>query len=104
MKPILAVFVVCLACSGLLVLAQSSSNGGLTSNPEFEKNCAKCHGKTAEGRHFAGPSLKTEKVKSASAGDLRAIIQNGKGHMPKFADKLTAEQISTLVEQIKALE
>jgi mono/diheme cytochrome c family protein len=70
----------------------------------FEKNCAKCHGKTAEGRHFAGPSLKTAKVAGASSEELRAIIANGKGHMPKFSDKLTSDEIATLVEQIKALK
>jgi mono/diheme cytochrome c family protein len=76
----------------------------LASNPLFEKNCAKCHGKTADGRHFAGPSLKTEKVAGTSNGDLRAIIANGRGHMPKFGDKLTSDEIATLAEQIKALK
>ncbi len=96
---------ICLSlCCGTSVSAQSPSNDGLTSNPLFEKNCAKCHGKTGDGRHFAGPSLKTEKVAGASAGELRAIIANGKGHMPQFADKLTPDQITALVEEIKALK
>lgn len=38
-----------------------------------------------------------------SAADLRAIPTNGKGHMPKYAGKLTPEEIDTLVEQIKAV-
>ena len=38
-----------------------------------------------------------------SAADLRTILTNGKGHMPKYAGKLTPEEIDTLVEQIKAL-
>src|ERR1019366_8995453 len=33
------------------------SDASLTANPVFQKNCAKCHGKTAEGRYFGGPSL-----------------------------------------------
>ena len=33
----------------------------------------------------------------------RNIIANGKGHMPKVAAKLTAEEIDTLVQQIQAL-
>lgn len=68
----------------------------------YQKNCAKCHGKTAEGRHFGGPSLVSEKSTSASADDLRTIIANGKHHMPKYAGKLTPEEIDTLVQQIKA--
>ncbi len=87
-----------------LVFAQTStSNATLTGNPTFQKNCAKCHGKTAEGRHFGGPSLISSKVSSASADDLRNMIASGKGRMPEFAGKLTTEEIDTLVQQIEAL-
>ncbi len=85
------------------VSAQTPSSAPtLTANPVFHKNCAKCHGKTAEGRHFGGPSLVSEKTTSVSADDLRNTIANGKGHMPKYAGKLTAEEIDTLVQQIKS--
>jgi mono/diheme cytochrome c family protein len=83
--------------------AQAPTDVGLTANPVYEKNCAKCHGKTAEGRHFGGPSLRDDKVNAAPAEDLRNIISNGKGHMPKYAGKLSAEEIDALVQQIKAL-
>jgi mono/diheme cytochrome c family protein len=79
------------------------SDATLTANPVFQKNCAKCHGKTAEGRHFGGPSLISDKATVASTEDIRNIIVNGKGHMPKFAGKLTAEEIDTLVRQIQEL-
>ena len=75
----------------------------LTANPVYEKICTKCHGKTAEGRTFAGPSLANAKAAAASADDLRNVITNGKGHMPKFTGKLTTEEIDTLVRQIQAL-
>ena len=77
------------------------TDANLTANPVFQKNCAKCHGKTAEGRHFAGPSLISEKTAATSADDLRNIITNGKGRMPKNAGKLTSAEIDTLVQQIK---
>jgi mono/diheme cytochrome c family protein len=84
--------------------AQTPPSGAtLTANPVFHRNCAKCHGKTAAGRHFGGPSLVSEKATATPADDLRNIITNGKGHMPKYASKLTPEEIDTLVEQIKAL-
>jgi len=76
---------------------------GLLANPVYVKDCAKCHGKTAEGRHFGGPSLISDKAAAASTQDLRNVIANGKGHMPKFDGKLTAEEIDTLVRQIQAL-
>jgi len=78
------------------------SNSTLTSDSTYQKNCAKCHGKTAEGRHFGGPSLVSEKVSSASPDDLRNIIANGKGRMPKYSGKLSADDINRLILQIKA--
>lgn len=91
----------------LLVVAgpvSAQNSGSLTSNPVFEKNCAKCHGKTGEGRHFGGPSLVSEDARKMPADELRAIITNGKHRMPKYAGKLTAEEIDTLVTQIKAAD
>jgi|SRR5271165_2769635 len=79
------------------------SEGSLTGNSVFQEQCAKCHGKTAEGRHFGGPSLISEKVADTSSDDLRSIITNGKGRMPKYASKLSAEEIDSLVQQVKAL-
>ena len=79
------------------------SDTTLTANPVFLNHCAKCHGQTAEGRHFRGPSLISQKVAAASPDDLRHIVTNGKGHMPKYKGKLTSDEIDTLVQQIKAL-
>jgi|ERR1700730_7238692 mono/diheme cytochrome c family protein len=78
-----------------------ASDTSLSKNTIFQKNCAKCHGKTAEGRHFGGPSLISDKV--SSADDLRRIITNGKGRMPRYASKLTSEEIDTLVLEIETL-
>jgi mono/diheme cytochrome c family protein len=95
-------------CSLLFTLTAASaqtqpSGATLTANAIFHKNCAKCHGKTAAGRHFGGPSLISERTTSTSADDLRNIITNGEGRMPKYASKLTPEEIDTLVQQIRAL-
>ena len=80
-----------------------SAESGLLANSAYVKSCAKCHGKTAEGRHFGGPALISAKTAAASADDLRNVIANGKGHMPKFAGKLTPEEIDSLVAQIQSL-
>jgi len=95
-------------CSLVFVLATVSAqtpppDATLTANPVFQNNCAKCHGKTAEGHHFGGPSLISEKTAAISADDLRKLISNGKGRMPKYGSKLTPDDIDTLVQQIKAL-
>jgi mono/diheme cytochrome c family protein len=97
-----------IACSFLALtpaIAQTPpADTTLLANSVYLKSCAKCHGKTAEGRHFGGPSLTSAKTAAASADDLHNIIGNGKGHMPKFAGKLTPEEIDTLVKQIQALK
>lgn len=77
-------------------------NGTLTANSVFQEHCAKCHGKTAEGRHFGGPPLISEKIAETTADDLRSIITNGKGRMPKYASKLTAE--ARLVEEPEVIQ
>ena len=85
-------------------LAQTSPSGAkLTENPVYKEKCAKCHGKTAEGRHFGGPPLTSEKTAATSSEDLRNIIANGKGRMPKYAGKLTADEIDSFVQQIRAV-
>ncbi|HXA82698.1 MAG TPA: cytochrome c [Methylomirabilota bacterium] len=79
------------------------ADSGLLANSVYVKDCAKCHGKTAEGRHFGGPALISAKTASASADDLHNIIANGKGHMPKFTGKISPEEIDSLVAQIQSL-
>jgi mono/diheme cytochrome c family protein len=105
LKPFLLAIVIAFSFLAFTThFAQTSpADAGLLANHAYIKNCAKCHGKTAEGRHFGGPSLLSEKTAATSTEDLRNIIVNGKGHMPKFAGKLTPEEIDTLVRQIQAL-
>jgi cytochrome c5 len=85
-----------------ILFAQAQPSSNLASNPVYEKSCAKCHGKTAEGRFLGGPSLVSDSATSMSSGDLKNIITNGKGHMPKYSGKLSAEEIDTLVQQVKS--
>jgi mono/diheme cytochrome c family protein len=92
-----------LLCFALAHAQDAKPEGSLTANPVYEKNCAKCHGKTAEGRFMAGPSLVSGKATAMSADDLRNIITNGKHHMPKFGDKLSSADIDALVDQIQAM-
>ena len=81
----------------------AQADEGLTANAVYQKNCAKCHGKNATGRHFGGPALVSEKVAAASADELKSKIADGKGRMPKFAAKLKPEEIDLLVQEIQAL-
>jgi mono/diheme cytochrome c family protein len=80
---------------------QDTHASALTSNSIYQKSCAKCHGNSAAGRHFGGPSLISEKISSASIDELRTIINQGKGRMPKFAGKLPPADVDQLLMQIK---
>jgi mono/diheme cytochrome c family protein len=104
LKTYLVAIAICALCFVIAAtLAQPSpSSAKLTENPVYKEKCAKCHGKSAEGRHFGGPSLLSEKA-AASVEDLRKIITDGKGRMPKYAGKLAPEEIDNLVQQIRAL-
>jgi mono/diheme cytochrome c family protein len=98
--------IILITCSASLALAtvakMPAADTALTTNAVYQRNCEKCHGKTAEGRHFGGPALISEKAAAMSGDDLRKMIADGKGHMPKFAGKLTGEEIDLLVQQIQA--
>jgi mono/diheme cytochrome c family protein len=96
----LSIFFLCLFCA-ITAADDRTQDSSLIGNPTYRKSCAKCHGKTAQGRHFGGPSLISEKVSGASVGDLRTIITNGKGRMPKFAGKLADADIDRLLMEIK---
>ena len=88
---------------GLVASAQDAKpEGSLTANPVYQKNCAKCHGKTANGRFMAGPSLTSEKATAMSVDELRNVITNGKHRMPKFEGKLQPSEIDALVQQIQS--
>jgi mono/diheme cytochrome c family protein len=103
-RPLLTIAVCSLFFALTATFAQTQpADTTLTANPVFQKNCAKCHGKTAEGRRFGGPSLSSEKNAADPADGLRNTITNGKGRMPKYVNKLTPEEIETLVQQIEAL-
>ena len=99
----IAVFSLLLILTAAFSQTPPPADTTLIANPVFQSNCAKCHGKTAEGRHFGGPSLVSGKIASTSTADLHNIVTSGKGRMPKYASKLTSEQIDMLIQQIKTL-
>jgi mono/diheme cytochrome c family protein len=71
----------------------------------FIQNCHQCHA-VFEGQYSVGPNLHLEMKKphpKKSAVEIRAILKNGKGKMPSFADKLTEEDTDDLLAYIRTL-
>jgi mono/diheme cytochrome c family protein len=64
----------------------------------FTNNCSRCHGATGiEGR---APNL--SKIDNSHAS-IEQIINNGKGKMPSFSEKLSKNDISALADWVLAL-
>jgi cytochrome c6 len=69
----------------------------------FASKCQACHGKdgkgTAVGKKMGAEDL--TKVKDSEA-ELAKEITNGKGKMPAFKEKLSADEIQALAKYVKA--
>ena len=64
----------------------------------FATRCASCHG--ADGGGSFGPALGAGVAvgRFPDVADEAAVVANGRGSMPSFADSLTEEQIAAVVE------
>jgi mono/diheme cytochrome c family protein len=76
---------------------------------DYKAKCAACHGADGKGDTSMGKMMKIRDLSSAdvqsqSDADLNNIITNGKGKMPKYDGKLTADQINGLVKYIRTLK
>jgi mono/diheme cytochrome c family protein len=88
--------------------AASAAVAGQTGAALFQQKCAGCHGKGGSGNpmwkdkgqpDFNSPDYQ----KSRSDQQISDVIHNGKGkYMPAFKGKLTEDQISSLVGQVRA--
>jgi mono/diheme cytochrome c family protein len=75
----------------------------------YKAKCAACHGADGKGDTSTGKMMKIQdlsspEVQSQSDADLAKIITNGKGKMPKYEGKLTADQINDLVKYIRTFK
>jgi len=76
---------------------------------DFKARCSACHGANGGGDTTMGKNLKLRDLGSAdvqkqSDADLTTIITKGKGKMPSYDGKLTADQISDIVKYIRTLK
>ena len=74
----------------------------------FKTKCAMCHGADGKGETPMGKKLNVRdlgspEVQKQTDAELTTIISKGKGKMPPFEGKLTAEQIGQVVAQIREL-
>jgi cytochrome c6 len=87
----------------------TSSALGQSGADLFKGKCAMCHGADGKGQTAMGKTLNLRDLGSAevqgqSDADLKNIVTNGKGKMPKYDGKLTPDQISDVVKYIRTLK
>ena len=84
------------ACSSASTPAAPSDDPTLVEGQRiYSSNCASCHGAKGEGgygKKLAGVVT----TKYPNVDDQIAVITNGKGGMPSFSQKLSAEQIAAV--------
>lgn len=70
----------------------------------FASKCAACHGKDGTGspvgKKMGAKNLAGEKKESEK--EIAEDIANGKGKMPAFKGKLSADEIAALAKYVKA--
>jgi len=75
----------------------------------YKAKCASCHGPDGKGETAIGKSMKLRSLASADVqkttdADLTKIISDGKGKMPAYKGKLSADEIKALVAYIRTLK
>jgi mono/diheme cytochrome c family protein len=96
-------------CSSPRTQAQSSADKNIAAihagQDIYTHKCLQCHS-VNDGEVRFGPSLYGEMRKpnpKKSASEVRTIIENGKGKMPSFQEKLTKQDIDNLLTYLRTL-
>jgi mono/diheme cytochrome c family protein len=75
----------------------------------FKSNCAICHGPDGKGSTPAGRSLHlkdlgSDEVQKMKNAELQKIIEDGKGAMPAYKDKLDQGSMDAVIAFIRTLK
>jgi len=100
--------IVTLSCVTLLLGAGLTARALETTDTEalYRKKCALCHGDDGQPKTIAkeAPAFKDEKWKEqTSVEEMKKVILEGKGKMPKFEGKLSDEEVAALVEYVRSM-
>lgn len=75
----------------------------------YAQHCARCHGadgrgKTTLGKTFKAPDLTNPAIHRRSDARFTRSIKNGRGNMPAFSRKLSAQDIIALIAYVRSLK
>jgi len=105
MKAIRLAFLLAIVAMVLAPLAAFAADGAAV----YKAKCASCHGPDGKGETSIGKSMKLKSLGSAdvqktSDADLTKVIADGKGKMPAYKAKLSADEIKAVVAYIRTLK
>jgi cytochrome c6 len=74
----------------------------------FRAKCAVCHGidgsgRTPNGKKLRVPDLRSERVQNHLDDEWLDVVTNGKGNMPPFGKKYSADKIQQVVAYVRSL-
>jgi mono/diheme cytochrome c family protein len=103
MKTILRISAI-LLCAGAVAGACAEPAASV-----YKTKCAACHGpmgdaSTPAGKALKVPSFTSEAVLKETDANMLAIAMNGKGKMPAWNDKLSADQLRALIAFIHTFQ
>jgi cytochrome c len=106
-KEMPGTFLLCFAIVLLLPTGAPAGQGAGASDL-FKAKCAVCHGpdgsgNTAVGKRVKMRDLRSDEVQKQSDSKLAEITNCGVGQMPAFQDRLSDEQIHSLVIRMREL-
>lgn len=96
----------------ILICAAMTIPGGARAENDttkvYAKNCVLCHaadgsGSSPSGKALGAKDLASTEVQKKSDEDLTEVVSKGKGKMPAFGKKISADEIKGLVMYIRAL-
>lgn len=112
MKKILVVAAAALAMSGAWAADGGKAPVKIDGKAVYGARCASCHNKDAKGNPAMVKMFKVDATAMDLTGkdaqckadkDLAALITAGKGKMPSYKDKLSADEINAVAAYIKTL-
>ena len=94
-------------CFAVLAMPNNARADGDTAKV-YKTNCVLCHaadgsGSSPSGKALKAKDLRSPEVQGKSDAELAEFITKGKGKMPAFEKKLSADAIKSLVAYIRAL-
>lgn len=85
--------------------AQEKASSGATI---FKGKCVLCHGadgagNTPLGKQLQAANLRSKDVQKHSDAELHKAVHDGQGNMPPFAEQLSDDEISQVIQYVRLL-